>query len=420
MGLLVLTKAEVLFAGGAAAGIGILLTALVERPPPGRAVRMLATVAGSAAIPLLVVTACFAAVMPLDDVLRWPLGHWHTVLRPELSTTNFYREGMGLTALTDTLTRLGIATLGYGALAIVATAVAFALRGVRVAPLVVVGATFLVTVAALGRLVTLDVWVHQAPRPLPLVMGLLAVAFVVEAVRRRAEPERGFHAAVAAALCTFALVMLAKMILNVRLPQYGFVLAMPATAVLVVAIVEWLPAAVGRAGGRAAVVRAVALGTLVAAVMPQLGFMDRLVAAKVHRVDRGADAFWADDRALAIGALVEQIRAQVGPSETLVGIPEGALVSYLARRRNPTPYYLFDRTTLALWGETRMVEALDAAAPDWVVLVDRGGAGGGSTFGRDVGGATYDWATRNYRPVWRHGVPFGGGRDVSAALLRRN
>jgi len=417
LGLLVLTKAEVLLAGAAASGVAVLLTLVVERPASGRAARLLALLVGGAALPLLVTALCFASAMPLEDVLRWPLGHWHTVLRPELSGTKFYQEGLGLADAAGNARALGMAALGYGAVLLAAVVAAFALPRVRAPLPLLAGGVCLATLYVLRRLVTLDAWVHSVPRPLPAIMALIVVVFVAEAVRRRAEREEALRAVRAAALGTFALVLLAKMILNVRLFQYGFVLAMPATITLVVAMVAWVPAVIERAGGRGAIVQAVAAGALVAAVLPQLAFQDRLIAAKVHRVGRGADAFWADERGQATMALVEQIGARVGRTETMAVIPEGAMVSYLARRVNPTPYYLFDRTTLALWGEGTMVAALDAAAPEWVAFLDRGD--GGSAFGQSVGTATYDWVAEHYRPEWRLGRPFSGTRGVSAALLRR-
>ena len=60
------------------------------------------------------------------------------------------------------------------------------------------------------------------------------------------------------------------MLLNVRLVQYGFVLAMPATLVLIVAALDWLPSVVQRTGGSAAAFAAAMLALIAALVASEL------------------------------------------------------------------------------------------------------------------------------------------------------
>jgi hypothetical protein len=239
-------------------------------------------------------------------------------------------------------------------------------------------------------------------------------------VRRRAEPTLALRAVRGAAFATFALVLLAKMFLNVRIFQYGFVLAMPATLALVLAMVEWVPAAIGRLGGVPVIARAVTCGALLAAAGPHLEFMADWIRGKVHRVGTAGDAFYADDRAVAVNALLDQVGSQVAPGETLVVMPEGAIINFLTRRMNPTPYYLFDATSLLLWDGVRVAQALEAAAPDYVAFIDRGESPGARWGrGKHLAAPVYSWATSHYRPVWSRGVPFSGRRGISVMLLAR-
>jgi hypothetical protein len=95
-------------------------------------------------------------------------------------------------------------------------------------------------------------------------------------------------------------------------------------------------------------------------------------------------------------------------------MPLGVIVNYLARRTNPTPYYLFDSTSEALWSEERMLAALRAQPPDWVAFVDRGEDRFGERAFREV----YGWVKANYRAVWQIGTPFTKS-GFSVMLLRR-
>ncbi|MGH7893059.1 MAG: glycosyltransferase family 39 protein, partial [Candidatus Binatia bacterium] len=278
-GLLVLTKAEIMLAGAPALAVGLGLTLAAERPPARRAAALLATFVGAAALPLVVTFVGFARVMPVADVLAWPLGHWRAAARPDFMTSSYYREGMGVDDVAGSLGKLATAALWPGLVLGAAVAGAFALRNVRAGRSLVAAVTFVATAVLVNELVPIDAWA-AALRLLPVVAALVAASSLAGFLRQRGEPERAYPFAVRTALAVFAFGLLAKMILNARVYHYGFVLAAPATVVLVVAVVEWLPAAVERRGGYGGVVRAVALGALAAAIPTHLAFEETLLARK--------------------------------------------------------------------------------------------------------------------------------------------
>jgi hypothetical protein len=192
---------------------------------------------------------------------------------------------------------------------------------------------------------------------------------------------------------------------------------MPATLVLVAAMLAWLPAYVDRLGGYGGAVRAAGLGVVVAAVATHLTFMQGLVALKTETMGRGADAFRIDDRGTMAATLLRKIEALVGPNESLLVLPQGVMLNYLARRRNPTPYYIFDRTSRVLWGEDAMIDSLRAAPPDWIAYVERGRKP--DPFGTRDYLALQEWVATHYMPAWQIGTPFSGPPGPGVMLLRR-
>jgi hypothetical protein len=94
------------------------------------------------------------------------------------------------------------------------------------------------------------------------------------------------------------------------------------------------------------------------------------------------------------------------------------MLNYLARRTNPTPYYLFDRTSSILWGEDVMTDSLRAAAPDWIVLVARTSAR--NPFLTTSYLPLREWIAAHYTTVWQVGSPFQGEPAPGVMLLRRN
>src|SRR5262249_221204 len=152
-------------------------------------------------------------------------------------------------------------------------------------------------------------------------------------------------------LTVFAFLLLGKIILNTRIYHYGFVLAMPAALLLVVALLDWLPAVIASFGGCAGIVRAASLAGLGCFIPPYLAIHASYVPSKRYPVGSGNDAFWADARGIWVNEVLDEIAKYNGPDETLAILPEGGMLNYLSRRPNPTPYIFFMPFDVNLFGE---------------------------------------------------------------------
>jgi hypothetical protein len=205
---------------------------------------------------------------------------------------------------------------------------------------------------------------------------------------------------------TFALVLLLRIFLNASVHGYGFALAMPATLVLVVALVDWVPASLSARGWDGAVFQASALGAWCMFVSVHIGFMAPYEAGKRIQVGEGVDAFAADARGAPVDAALREIQDRIRSDETMVVMPEGVMLNYLARRVNPTPYLNFMPPELAAFGEPAILAALASRAPDFVVLVHKDTTEYGARFfGREYGTPLLAWVRAHYRVVRLIGAP---------------
>lgn len=419
LGLVALTKTEPLAAAGLAVVVGLGLTLWTERPAGPRLFHLLAAFAAGVLLPLLAAFVFFASRMPAAEVFRGPLGYWRAASRPEFAALPMYREGLGTNDVAGNLRKLGVVTWWYGVIFAPSVAAAIALRGARrrAGLLLVVG---LVGVAAAMLLVPTRAWL-QAARPLPLFLLITTVGLFVAWVRVRGDADRASRLALGTSLALFSLLLLAKMVLNARIYHYGFALAMPATLVLIAALVSWAPALITRVGGDGRILRAVAAGVLVAGLVGHLGLVQRRLARQTNVLGQGADAFYGDDRVPPLAELLEQIRQRVGPNQTLVLLPEGVLLNYLSRRESSVPYVQFSPVVMMLWGETRIQRAFEASPPDFVALVHRDNQHEGARFfGKDYARTFLERVKESYHPVWRTGAaPLRDGR-FGLVLLERN
>jgi 4-amino-4-deoxy-L-arabinose transferase-like glycosyltransferase len=419
LGLAALTKTEPLLAAGLAVVLGLGLTVWIERPTGSRLIRLLATFAVGALVPLVATFLFFVTKMPAAEVLRWPLGYWRAASRPEFAALPMYKEGLGIDDVAGNLRKLALATWWYAVILAPGIAAAIVLRRAqrRAALAVVVG---LVSMAAAARFVPIEGWL-QAARPLPLFLLLTTVGSVAACVRARGEPDRGLRRVLQTALAVFALALLAKMALNARIYHYGFALAMPATLVLVAALVSWAPALITRAGGEGRALRAAAAGVLVVALGAHLVFMQRLLARQTNVLGEGADAFYGDDRVPPLAELLDEIGRRVRPGQTLVALPEGVLLNYLSRRDSSVPYVQFSPVAMLLWGEANILRSLEASPPDFIALVHRDNRHEGARFfGRDYARTARDCVETGYQPVWRTGAPPLTDGRFGLVLLERN
>ena len=408
VGLVFLTKPEPFLAASLASLVWLGLALRASRATRRRAATVLGAFLGAALVPPLVAVALLAGSMPAGEALRGTLGAWPWVLGGDASSLEFYRELMGTHDLAANLWAMGRAATGYGAVLGSSAAAALALGSRGSWRIAVVG--FLLVSIFLGAFSVPSMWL-EAPRALPLVT--LGVGVAVSG--RRLGPRR----TPALALAMFALALLAKIFFNVHAYHYGFALAMPATVLLVVTLVGWVPAAIAARGGSGGFFRAVALACLLVAVLTHLEVTARRLAGKRHPLSGGADVLLADARGPVVEAALGALDG-VDQGRSLAVLPEGVMLNYLSRRANPTAYTNFMPPELAFYGEERMVAALDAAAPDYVALVHKDTREYGARFfGHDYGRRLYAWVRRNYREVATFGARPLHDQRFGIALLRR-
>lgn len=359
-----LTRAE-LGLGALAAGVaGVGLAAWTA--PRERRLALAGAFAGPA---LGVVVGAFALLLtalPARDAWRGVLGSWLWVFDPAVMSIPYYRDNVGATDAAGNVVQCATWT-GWVALALAVVAgTAFLWR--RRA-----GGTWLGLAG--GAALAFASWPYRAAirwseigRPLPLAMLVLLVATGVALVRRGRVPGAPGRLAPRAALVVLASALLLRMALNTKIFHIGFVLALPAALLAVVALTDWLPAAIERAGGSGGVFRGLAAGLVVAVVLGYLQMTALCLERKTFSVGSGADAFRADARAAEVNAAVEAART-LPPGTTLAFVPQGLMVNYLARRPNPGPVVNLMPPEIVSFGEAATIAALAAHPPGAIIAM---------------------------------------------------
>jgi hypothetical protein len=382
--------------------------------------------AGAAALPTLAFWAYFAASVPAGQALRFACSAWLNVVGPgNVVDPVLQRSFTGLDHPWDQLKAHLAATL-WAALAL--AALGLGARAVDRARRPWVGAVLGValTGAALGVSLSAIEW-SLAGRCL-FGLALLYLAGTCVDLRRQGgtQADRD-RIGLRCLLAVLALALMARMILNGRINQFGFYQAALAALLIVAVLIGELPGRwhLGRRGRAVFLVAALALvGTGVVRLAARSQAMLR---QRTYPVGQGADRFLALPPGVeATGALVEHLSAELrlrAPGQTLLVLPEGEMINYLARMPDTVAPFFFYSASTRGGREQGIVDALSRTPPDWIVIVSRdlreyGIERYGSAPGQ--GKLILDWAQQHYRLAGSLGGDPLDDRQRGAVLLRRN
>ena len=386
LGLVLLTKPELAIA----AAVGVLASVIWLS-----GARTFVAALFSAAIPLAIAVALLACSMPVGDAVAGCLGAWRMAGLDEIRELAFYRRGLGTLHVGDSLGLLATSTARWALL--LGAAYALMRFSAGTSRRRAVAATF-------GGALAVYLFEHGFSWPLmerafPVALLALVVWNVSEARTNEASSSKRQTYVLRAVWCLFALAMLVKIALYSRISHYGFVLAVPAIAAVLVALFDWLPEAARRRGWEGDVLPWFA-APLVAAYLLAYQCQQSVLVDRTIPLGGPSDRFAVPADAAPIARAELQILHRVKHDQTLAVLPEGVMLNYLTRRAAPTKYITWMPPELYFFGEVNMLAALKTAPPDWVLLAPRDFKEYGlPPFGEGYADSIANWIDANYRAV---------------------
>ena len=370
LGLTFLTKAEAFAPALASAVVGGALLFNAHRPSAQRTAGTAATVAIGFVLPIATAFFLLAAQMPLATALRGVAGNWVYLANRELTVEDpYYGHNLGVAAISTHALEILEAAACLSAFGLVTLMLERLLRRRDWKWTIACG---LVVAALLVAFVDVERWFHMA-RILPLVSAGASCAFVWLCWHRRSDPRFRTHFLLAV-WSVFALVSLGKMLLRPRFSHYGFALAMPATLLLVALLLFVMPRVLRDRGWSGEPWRVAFAAAVLVAVGSLLHISNLFYRAKTVAVGSGSDLFYAldsriDPRGEYFVAALEWLERDMPRDADLLVLPDGALLNFLLRRPNTTPYYLVTPWEMrAFGGEEAVFARIAPVPPDYVVL----------------------------------------------------
>jgi hypothetical protein len=414
VGLAFLIKPEPFVAAGAAVLIGLGLTVWQHRLTRGRVIGLVAAWLAGAGLIVLVAFIALRIEMPSQTALLGTLGSWPYVRNQ--GDALFYQRVMGVDRIGPNLIAMLRVLSWYGIL-LMPLALYAPARKTRAVTLGLGAGSLTAAVAC--------TWPSppnpfEALRPLPVLLLALAIGFGWWLIRSR-DAAQAQTVTRKLMLTVFAGLLLGRIALNTSVLNYGFVLAVPGTLVLIVALLDWLPAWF-RAPDRRPVYTGAVLGVMTLGVIVSLSLFRSAYQESRFPVGNGPDAFVGDRRCEFVVPLLEDLRHRVRPGETLCVLPEGIMINYLARIESSSPFDSFIPPALQMFDEHTIVASFEAHPPDYVLLFHRETPEyGAALFGRDYGRDLFSWVMEHYCLIAEYGHdPMGEGGDGFILMVRNS
>lgn len=422
LGGVMLTKIELTLGAGATAGFGLGLWWLVNRQP----LKVRFSTVGlffSGMVAVLITGFLFLwTQMPLVEACKGLCGNWLYIGGSDIAGDGFYQLVSGMNQPVQNATRmLWLATAFGSILGLFLFANALSLRFPKHQLWFALSTGILVSLLAL--IPGFFAW-QEAARILPVTSILLWGALSWQSWHHRQDSEQFQHWLQPGMWAVLSLVLLTKMILFVRVGHYGFVLAVPATLMLVASGTYWIPNYLAVHKGTGAVFRAAFLGLMLAGCIFHLNWANDFYSHKTEAFGSGKDLIYAfppniDPMGKLLTLAIQDLEVHLPDGATLLVLPHGVSLNYVLRHPNPTPYISYQYFDIKTYGgEPAALRQIQAHTPDFIVLVHNGAgdfisATEESYFGQHpkFGKLTLDWVRQNYVEVRRFGAePFRSNR----------
>lgn len=376
LGLTAVLKPEFMLAGGLLAGTTFLLRRKSERPAGPAHL-------GYGLLGVILPTACFvlwfAFQLPLAEALRAATGAWSILLTsPDLAYNPLQAYFLGF----DQPGSNFIAHLAWtaGALLLFAGLAYAAWLARRIAQAWADYALMAIVMALFTWLALTRIdWLNSG-RCLFGVVVIYLGAKAWTAFRAASGPTRISSTDGARILfAVLALSLLARMVLNGRISQFGFYQAALAAVLIPAVLLGELPAWLKLERGKA-----VLIGGTLALILPAMAVLALrsrvILALRTEPVGSGRDLFYTFPPSLThTGRLVFHVSKflEKQSAPTVLVLPEGLMINYLARKPSPVPPLFFYFNATAGGREARLVQELEKRPPEWVVLISRDLRGAG-------------------------------------------
>ena len=414
-GLIFLTKTEVFLAEFISLALCLSVAFKMENLPRKILIQKFALFAGTFMIFPLLFFLYFSTHMALGQAFLSILSPWTYMANESLRALPFFQKILGIDEATHNLTRMAFFTILFIACFML---LFFLNHLLKDRPKQAWSFAVLVSFVILGFASYQDFSWIELPRPLPLFMVII---FLTCNLKQRLYPSNLTFLC----LTLFSFLLMLKMILNVHVYHYGFVLALPATLVFIKAILDELSELSSKVSGSSAFIKTVSLTLVLFYSLPHIWVSYNYYRLKTFKVGDGLDTIYTYDpsfhtRGKIVRSTLEFIKENTVSDASFTAFPDSVMFNYLLRRKNPGKFTFYGPAEWILFGDNQALGSIKKDPPTYILLTQRNSEEFGyKTFGKDYGKTLYSWILKNYTQIKLIGKHPSGATGYGIQIMKK-
>ena len=372
-------------------------------------------------LPIILFFIYFSLHMPLIDAFNSIIASYRNIFIDTLANNIYYQHISGFDNPSQSISLMIKYTFGYLIFFIFIGLISYLftrLSQKKLAYGIIVIISALIILFIFFGLFPIN-WIAIA-RPYPVFILLLLSFLINNLIKNREDKILVAQYLPFVLLVLFSLLLLLKMILNVRLYHYGFALAMPASLVMIILLLYYLPALISRWGNKTVFMGFTGLFIFLALLFYFNKTM-HFYYAKNYPISEGRDRFLTfSNPGLIVNEALGQISKLMSANDTLVVMPDGVMLNYLSRKRNPSRYFEFTPNFVEATGEEKIINEFSLNPPSFIILSKKDTSEHGAKyFGANYAHNIYSWIINNYDKVSALGDPTLTGEDYGIIIYKK-
>lgn len=376
LGLLFLTKAELFVPGVLVACTWIIINHRSNKLTINKSYKITTILLLCILCPVILFSIYFSILMPMQKVLDCMTGNWQFIFKTKVVSIDFYKQGLGvdhlfINALLMLLSFLLIMILSF--LGIIADIKITKTRRKDDAIVYIVAFLIIFTLLLIINYYKTNIILFMFSKSFPLLIIAIITIYCIRYKSIKYYVKDNISIIL---LGAYGFFLLGKIILNVRINHYGFVLAMPATIFIIIFFIYYLPRLLFDKNGGGMVFRSLAIFILAGFSFYILLLSNIYYEKKNFAIGEGADRMLTygpenEPFGQALGRLIQYINVNIPPNKSITVLPEGVMINYLTRRSASIPFIVFLPVELTMIGEQPIIDSLKKNPPEYILFIDR-------------------------------------------------
>jgi hypothetical protein len=367
-GLSFLTKPEIALAVFASTSLGFILTIKYNVSRSQDRLHHCLAMGIGLALPFSLALAGLSFFMPIQEAWAGVTRMWRMTFHPGIIGNYFYKNVTGTLHLWHNIRTMSQAGVFFFAALLYIIGGSFVAKklprcgGALSVLLISIVSLYAISLVPFGEQTTISIYWTTALPPLSLATSLYIITVHTNFTNTR-------NHILLCSLCIFSTFLSLKIFLNARPFHYGNFLLVPSLILFCMALLYYIPSSF-KGKHIKQTVSCCALITLFFFIYPRVFASELQLKNKNTPIESTDGSIYWDNRAEAVNELIAALTRQPRELQSLAVLPEGAMINFITRKPNPTPFINMMPPEWTIFGKDNILASYRSNPPDLICFIN--------------------------------------------------